>query len=233
MTSSDARNASGEQVRQAASEAVSAGVDIRTKVHDLTLLALQKRRFDRHGFQDVVRAVTEGAVVGAEQGRADMRRALSDAFAGLDQALVSSAVAGRDALRQLAASSRDFSDHEFKQALADLRRIEDDFLSTVDAVAGAAGEKVRPELGRVLQTARTSGTQTGRQVAATVSEFAQRFTAASLDVGIAGVQAAGEFGARFAMLAGGILSGLADALRPPATQEPGDEREPKAKPGQG
>ena len=69
----------------------------------------------------------------------------------------------------------------------------------------------------MLGSARTSGTQTGKQVAATMSEFAQRFTVASIDVTLAGVQAAGEYGARFAMLASGILSGVADALRPPAS----------------
>jgi hypothetical protein len=215
MSSTEPPNPLGEQIRQAASQAMSQGADIRTKVHDLTLRALQQRRFDRHSLRDVVRSVTEGVVIGAEQSRADMRQALSDAFSGLDQALTKSAEAGQAALRQLAASGQNFSDHEFKQALANMRKIEDDFLSTVGLVAGAASEKVAPELGRVLGSARTAGTQTGRQVAETMGEFAQRFTAASLDVTIAGMQAAGEFGTRFAMLASGILSGLADALRPP------------------
>lgn len=229
--------AASEQVRQAASQAVSQGADIRAKVHDLTLSALQRRRFDRHGFSDVVRAVTQGVVLGAEQSRTDMRRALSDAFGGLDQAITKSAQAGQAALRQLAASGQDFSDNEFKQALANLRKIEDDFLATVGLVADGASEKVGPELSRILGTARTSGTQTGRQVAGTLGEFAQRFTAASLDVTIAGVQAAGEYGARFAMLASGILSGLADALRPPAPDKheetqstPEQKSEPKSEP---
>ena len=207
--------AASEQIRQAASQAVSQGADIRAKVHDLTLSALQRRRFDRHGFSEVVRAVTQGVVLGAEQSRADLRHALSDAFGGLDQAVLKSAEAGQAALRQLAASGQDFSDNEFKQALANLRRIEDDFLATVGLVADGASEKVGPELSRILGAARKSGTQTGKQVAVTVGEFAQRFSAASLDVTIAGAQAVGEYGGRFAMLASGILSGLAEALRPP------------------
>ena len=140
----------------------------------------------------------EGVVLGAEQSRIDMRRALSDAFSGLDQAIMKSAEAGQPALRQLAASGQNFSDNEFKQALANLRKIEDDFLATVGLVADGASEKVGPELGRVLGSARQSGTQTGKQVAVTMGEFAQRFTAAWLDVTIAGMQAAGEYGTRFA-----------------------------------
>ena len=225
MNPSDVHATSGEQIRQAASEAVSRGADIRTKVHELTLFALQRRRFDRHGFTEVVRAVTEGVVVGAEQSRYDMRRALADAFSGLDQAIMKSAEAGHAALRELAASGQNFSDNEFKQALANLRKIEDDFLDTVSLVAGGASEKVGAELGRILGSARTSGTQTGRQVAEMTGEFAQRFAAASLDVTIAGVQAAGVYGARFAALASGILSGIAEALRPPVPQLPDPTKE--------
>ena len=216
MTESD--SASAEQTRQAASETVRQGVDIRAKVHDLTLSALRRQRFDTQGFRDVVRAVTEGVVLGAEGSRSDMRRSLADAFGGLDQAITTSAQAGQAALRQLAATGQDFSDHEFKQALANLRRIEDDFLATVELVAEGAGTKVGPELARVLDSARESGTQTGKQVATTMGEFAQRFTAASLNVGIAGMQVAGEYGTRFALLAGGILSGIADALQAPDKQ---------------
>jgi hypothetical protein len=149
-----------------------------------------------------------------------MRRALSDAFSGLDQAIMKSAEAGHAALRQLAASGQNFSDNEFKQALANMRKIEDDFLATVSLVAEGASAKVGPELGRILGNARTGGTQTGKQVAVTMGEFAQRFTAASLDVTIAGVQAAGVYGTRFAMLASGILSGIAEALRPPVPALP-------------
>lgn len=233
MSQSDVQAASGEQIRQAASQAVSQGADIRAKVHDLTLYALQRRRFDSRGFREVVRAVTEGVALGAEQSRSDLRRALSDAFAGLDQAIMKSAQAGQAALRQLAASGQDFSDHEFKQALANLRKIEDDFLATVSLVADGASEKVGPELSRILGSARTSGTHTGKQVALAMGEFAQRFGAAGLDATIAGVQAAGVYGVRFAMLASGILSGLADALRPSAPDEKErakEEHTPEQKP---
>ena len=140
------------------------------------------------------------------------------------------AEAGHVALRQLTASGQNFSDNEFKQALANLRKIEDDFLATVSLVAGGASEKVGPELSRILGSARTSGTHTGKQVALAMGEFAQRFGAASLDVTIAGMQAAGEYGARFAMLASGILSGIADALRPPAPEQGAGTPEHQQKP---
>lgn len=203
---------SDEQIRDAASESVRSGADIRAKVRDLTLDGLRNRRFDRGGIREVVHAVAEGAALGADQSRAELRVALSDAFRGMDEALTRSAEAARTALGQMVATGRDFSDSELKQALASLRKLEEDFLDTVGQVADAAGEKVAPELRKVLHEARTSGTETGRRVGATMTEFAERFSLASIDLALAGIAAATEFGTRFAALASGVLAGMADAL---------------------
>jgi hypothetical protein len=209
---------SSESITQQASESVKAGIGIRERVHDLTLEALRERRFDSKSVREVVQAVSQGIALGAESSRAEVRQSLADAFHGLDEALRKSTEAGQSALRQIVATGRGFTENDLKAALASLRRIEDDFLSTVSQVADAAGKTVQPELRAVLNEARRTGTETGRQVASTLSEFAQRASVATLDVTLAGVQAAGEFGARFALLAAGLLGGLADAIR---NSEPG------------
>ncbi len=211
---------SGEQIRQTASETVGAEASIRDRVHDLTLEALRSRRFDSKGVREVVRAVVEGVALGAESSRAEVRQSLADAFQGLDEALRKATQAGQTALRQIVATGRGFSDNELKAALVSMKRIEDDFLATVAQVADGAGARVQPELRKVLDEARRSGTETGRQVGSILTEFAQRVSVASLDVTLAGLEAAGEFGARFAMLASGVLGGVADALRKPETETP-------------
>jgi hypothetical protein len=223
-------NAPGEEIRAAAAETVRAGTDIRAKVHDLTLLALQRQRFDRHGIREVVRAVTEGIAVGADKSSGDLRRAMSEALHGLDQALRTSAEAGDVALKQLARSGRGFSDAEFKQALANLRKLEDDFLKTAELVADGASARVQPELREALRAARKTGTDTGKQVALTMGDFAQKFSAASLDAALAGLETASQLGTRFALVASGVLGAFADALRAPPPQEKGKpvQEPPKA-----
>jgi hypothetical protein len=62
-----------EEIERAARDSMRGGVDIRSRIHDLTLLALRNRRFDRHGMQEVVKAVTKGIANGAEQSQADFR----------------------------------------------------------------------------------------------------------------------------------------------------------------
>jgi hypothetical protein len=208
---------SANDLRDAARQSVREGSDIRSRVHDVTLLALRGRRFDRYGMREAMSAVTEGVALGAGESRADLRASLADAFRGMDDALTQSAQAGSAALKQLVATGRDLSDNELKQALATMKRLENDFIDTVSRTASVTGERIQPELRRVLDAARVSGTDSGRMAATTMTELAQRFGAASIDVALASLDLATEVGARMAQVAGGVLSGIADALAPPGS----------------
>jgi hypothetical protein len=48
-----------------------------------------------------------------------------------------------------------------------------------------------------------------------MGDFAQKFSAASLDAAIAGLEVASQVGQRFALVASGVLGAFADALRAP------------------
>jgi hypothetical protein len=190
-----------EDLSRAASESVRQAEDIRNRVHDLTLEALKSRRFDREAMREVVRAVTEGITRGAEGSRLGVRQSLAEGFRGMDEALTASVRAGHEALRQMVATGRGVSENEVRQALAGLRKLEEDFVATVEQVAHSANERVRPELREVLRQAAHAGTETGRHTARLMAEFT-----------LTGLELAGEFGARFAQLASGVLAGMADAL---------------------
>jgi len=214
------RPQSADDIKQAASDSMRAGVDIRQRIHDVTLLALTSRRFDRRGMQEVVRAVTDGMALGAEKSQSDLRQALSEAFRGMDLALTRTADAGGAALRQLAITGKSLSDNEIKEALSTMKKLEDDFLATASRAAEATSERIRPELRQILHTARETGTETGRVAALSMTELAQRFGVASIDVALAGMNVAAEVGTRFAQLASGILGGIADALAKPRDKKP-------------
>jgi hypothetical protein len=190
-----------ETIRQAAADSMRQGEDIRRRVHDVTLEALKNRRFDREGIREVVRAVSEGVTRGADAGSSGLRDRLAEAFRGMDEALTKSVAAGQQALRQMAATGRGFSDHELKQGVAGLKKIEHDFVETVNQVASSANERLRPELKEALRQTLHAGTETGRQSARLMAEFT-----------LTGIELAGEFSARFAQVASGVLAGMADAL---------------------
>jgi gas vesicle protein len=197
-----------DTLRQAAAEAMKGGEEVSRRVRDLTLEALKNRRFDREGIREVVRAVTEGMALAAPASGAGLRQAMAQAFRGMDEALTKSVQAGEEALRQLVATGRGITDNEVKQALAGLKKIEEDFVDTVSRVAESANERARPELRELVKRATHAGTETGRQSAKLMTEFA-----------FSGMELAGQFSVRFAHTASAVLAGMADALEKAAAAQ--------------
>jgi hypothetical protein len=204
---------STERIKSAASKSLQHGGNIHEKVRDLTLNALTSRRFEPGQIKDVVRSMTEGITLGAAKHGGDTRHTLSQALAGLDEALMKLAEASRLALQELASKAKELNDTEVKQVLTNLRRLEDDFLSTVSSAADSAEQKIKTELHDLVTHARRTGTDTGAKVAETLGEFTSRTGSIMLDGAKAGVDQALEMSARFTELAGGILAGMADVLR--------------------
>ncbi|HEU4352628.1 MAG TPA: DUF6781 family protein [Burkholderiales bacterium] len=197
-----------DNLRKAAGEAMKTGEDVTRRFRDLTLSALSNRRFDREGIREVVRAMTEGMAAAAPASGGTVRKAMGQAFRGMDEALTKSVEAGEEALRKMVATGRSISDNEVKQALAGLKKIEEDFLSTVSQVAETANERARPELRELARRAARAGTETGRQAASLMA-----------DVTFSGIELAGHFSARFAQMASGVLAGMADALEKSAADK--------------
>lgn len=204
---------SSERIKSAARKSLQDGGNIHEKVRDLTLQALTSRRFEPEQFKDVVRAMTEGITLGAAERGGDTRHTLSQALAGLDEALMKSAEASRLALQELASKAKELNDTEVKRVLTNLRGLEDDFLSTVSSAADNAEQRIKTELHDLVTHARRIGTDTGAKVAETLGEFTSRTGSIMLDSAKAGADQALEMSARFSELAGGILAGLADVLR--------------------
>jgi hypothetical protein len=197
-----------DSLRKAASDAMKAGEDVTRRVRDLTLAALRNRSFDREGIREVVRAVTEGMAAAAPASGGSLRQAMGQAFRGMDEALSKSLEAGESAVRQMVATGRGVADNEVKQALAGLKKIEEDFVDTVSKVAASANERARPELRALVERATHAGTETGKQTAKLMAEFT-----------VSGMELAGQFSARFAQMASGVLAGMADALEKSAAEK--------------
>jgi hypothetical protein len=213
---------SNEQIRAAASESVAAGDNKRERVRELTQQALQSRHLDFDSIRDVMKSMTEGISVGAERRGHDVRSALADAFTGMDQAMSKAAQASSLALKELADRGREFSNTELRQGLDRMRQMEGDFLDSVRQVSQAAGGTVKNEWQELIAHAQRAGTDTGRVISGTARDFSARMTATMSDSAIAGMDAARQFGERFAALASGILAGMAEAIRP------GEDRDKKA-----
>lgn len=187
--------------------------DIRTRVRDLTLRALQFRRLEVDEIRGVLRAVAEGVSLGAEHRTGEVKEALAAAMSGLDDALVKVAQATRLALLELVSKSRDFGEHDLKRALDDLRITEQALFDILEQVADSAGSKVKQEFSDAVAHVRNSGTDTGASVKETLNELGNRLSATMQEGRNVGYEAAHALSDRLAALAGGILEGMAEALR--------------------
>lgn len=209
-----AERLSNDGVRQTAQESVASGEHIRERIRELTLQALKERKFNFAQFQDVMRAMTEGISMGAQQRGNDVKAALSEAFAGMDQALTKAAQAGSLAMREVSSRSKQFTENDLKLALEQLQRLERDFLDSVREMSQTTTGAVRTEWQDLLAHAQRAGTDTGAVIAATMRDFSGRMATTVADTTTATLEAALQFGERFAQAASGFLAGMSEALRP-------------------
>jgi hypothetical protein len=179
---------------------------IRERVKGLTSQALQRGRIDPEAVKDIVRTVMGGAPDSMAAG-VQARELFVDAVRKLDEALVKSAAAAHDALQQLATRGKDFSDNDLKEALVSLRKLEQDYAAAAGRVAEAMTGKLRSEMMELAVHAQNVGAEASARVASMMGEFAESIGASP------GVTKIRDAGARMALLASGVLGGVADALR--------------------
>ena len=179
---------------------------IRERVKGLTSQALQRGRIDPEAVKDIVRTVMGGAPDSKAAG-VQARELFVDAVRKLDEALVKSASAAHDALQQLATRGKDFTDNDLKEALVSLRKLEQDYAAAASRIAEAMTGKLRSEMMELAAHAQNLGAEASARVASMTGEFAESMGASP---GVAKIR---DAGARMALLASGVLGGVADALR--------------------
>jgi phage-related tail protein len=182
---------------------------IRQRVRELTTQVLQQGRVDTEAVRDVVRAVTGQPAAGMAANAAEARELFADAVRALDEALMQSASAAHDALQRLASRGKDFTDNDLKDALVSLRKLETDYAAAAGRVAEAMSGNLRREMMELAALAQNVGGEASARVAGMMGEFASRMG----DGASSGLETVRGAGVRMALLASGVLAGVADALR--------------------
>lgn len=180
---------------------------IRERVKELTSQVLQEGRVDPEAVRDVVSTVLGRAPSTTFVSGDKARELFADTVRQLDDALAKSASATHGALQQLVSRGQDFTDNDLKEALASLRKLEEDYVAVANRLADAMSANLRREMTELATHAQNIGVEASVRVASMMGEFASSMSAGS---GLATVRGAS---ARVAMLASGVLAGIADALR--------------------
>jgi hypothetical protein len=213
-----------EVLKNIARECVKQGENLRAGVRELTLKALQTRELSLGQIKQVVGSVTQGVNLGAVGPGINTEKALADALAGMDDALLKAAQASQIALQQLGRAGEDFEQSQVKKALDELERMEDEFLGTVRQASEGANAQLQGQWAGVLKNMKAGSTETGAQVATMMQQYGEQMQAAMRAQRRSGLKTAHQLGQNFATLASGVLIGLTEALQ----KKPGGNPDGKA-----
>ena len=181
--------------------------EIRERVKELTGQVLQRGRLDPEAVRDIVRAMIGGSPGNVAVSGPEARELFAYAVRELDEALVKSASAAHDALRQLASRGKDFTDNDLKEALFSLRRLEQDYAAAASRIAEAMTSNLRREIMELTVHAQNVGVEASAGVASVISRFAEGVGATP------GMKTMRDASVRMVLVASGVLAGVADALR--------------------
>ena len=182
---------------------------IRERVREVTSQVLQQGRIDTEAIRSVVRAVTGRKTDQEPPSAAAARESFTDTVRGLDEALQKSAASAHAALQQLASRGQDFTDNDLKEALISLKQLEEDYAAAAGRVAEAMRGNLRREMTELAAHAQRVGAEASTRVASMMSEFASNMNESATS----GLKTMRGSGMRIALLASGVLAGVADALR--------------------
>ncbi len=197
-----------EMLKSMAAEAVKQHKQIRTTIRDLTLEALQMRELSLKQINSVVRKVTEGVNVGVGDGKIDVEKALSNALAGMDEALLKVVEANKVALQKLTEGGASFEESSVKKGLKELEAFEEKFLDGVKQAAQEASDRTKEQWNNIPR----GGTDTGAHVKETLSAHAREAQAAMRSSREAGLKVMHTLTQNYSTLVSGVLIGLSEAL---------------------
>ena len=211
-----------EVLKGLARESVKQGENLRSAVRELTLNALRSRELTLGEIKRVIRTVTEGVNLGAATSKMDADVVLSEALAGMDEAVLKAVQANHLALQQLSAQGQSLRESHVKKALDDLERLEDEFIATIKDAAKKGSKQIKDQWATVLQQKQNVGTETAAQIEATMEAFGDQMRAAVKQQRRTALKAAEVMAENFTTLASGILIGLTEGLQQ-GKREPGDK----------
>ena len=200
-----------EMLKSMAAQAVKQHEQIRTTIRDITLKALQMRDLSLEQINSVVRNITAGVNIGVGD-KTDTQQTLSDAFAGMDDALLKVVEANKLALQKLTDGGASFEESSVKKGLKELEAFEEKFLDGVKNAIQSSSDPIKQQWKSILDKIPRGGTETGAQVMETLNERAREAQVAVRSSREAGLKAMHTITQNYATLVSGVLIGLSEAF---------------------
>ncbi len=209
-------------------KAVEEGFDVQERVRQITLRIIRARSFEIKSLQQATLAVLRGASAGvqkdihqsSEQSKIALEH-LKQAVTGLDVALAQFAEAAKLAVEEASGRAQRYSSEDLTRAREDLEKLEKMFVESLQTSASATKDAAGDMLHGLASHARIQGSAVGRQMKDTLETITRQLGAAgSAQVGI-GLHLARNTSDLLRQIAAGMLTGLADHVRPARNDDKG------------
>jgi hypothetical protein len=201
-----------EVLKSLAAEAVKGTAHVRTAIRDVTLQALQMRELSLKQINTVVRKVAEGVNLGVADEKLDVGKKLSDAFAGMDDALFKVVEANKVALERLTEGGASFEASSVKKGLKQLEAFEEEFLDGIKQAAGKASDQAKEQWTAILGDIQPGGTDSGARAMETLETYAQQAKDVMRSSRETSFKLMHSLTQNYATLVSGVLIGLSEAL---------------------
>ena len=211
-TSDEQGGKSAEQIEEQVRQAVSDGEDIARDVERISREAMQTGLQEVERMKTVIESIGRGAAAGAGEQPDTARKAISESFEGLQDALLHSFEQAKLAAEEQANHAQNYYETELKARLTEMRQLETAMLDSLTQAAKTSTAAGSQALSDLVSHARNSGTRLGTEVNQSMRTLSKSLPEALRETALAGLGAATEATARAADAASGVLSGVADVL---------------------
>ncbi|MGZ5619900.1 MAG: DUF6781 family protein [Methylobacter sp.] len=202
-----------QDVKDEVREAVKSGSDVHQQVKDIVLKALTKGQLDMENIKNVTEAVGKGIHEGIAGQDEHAKETFKHAATALDDALAIATEASTLAIQE--AASKVTSQHDFNDAIKDIRGMERLFIDTLEKLAKGSTQVTADIVNDFIAHTHKSGTAVGKQASIALDAFAD-MPKISTDIVISSAAATAS---TLAKIGSGILLGIAESLQPSHSKE--------------
>lgn len=206
---------SEQEVEKEVRDAVESGADIYQQVRSITLQALTERELDLDNIRKVMSAAGKGISTGFTAQNKPAREVFEQSVAALDDALAKAAEASKLAIEEVSAQVSDFSHEDLNKTAEDLKNLEELLFETLEQMARGSNQLAYDTAHELIIHIRQSGSSVGEQVV-TAMEAMQKLPHLGKEAVISSTAATTS---TLASIASGILSGIAESLKPSHTKK--------------
>lgn len=202
-------------------DAVELGHDVQEMVRQLILRKISTHSLDIESLRHISGAVLRGARAGVHNElqhssaqTKNARKKLKQAVSGLDVALAQFAEASKLAMEEATKRAQEFSKEDIARARANMGSLEEMFLETLQASASSAKDVASEILNDMITHARLDGSAVSAQIKKTLSVISHQLGIVGRAQAGTGLHLAQATSDVLRQIAAGVLSGLADHIKP-------------------